>query len=75
MFDLLSVFPDTEITLTVESRSHQFLVAIDGRSEKCAEGTVLSIRKTDFPVRVVKRHEHKYFHTLREKMMWGMDRR
>ncbi len=66
---------DTEITLTVESRSHQFLVAIDGRSEKCAEGTVLSIRKTDFPVRVVKRHEHKYFHTLREKMMWGMDRR
>lgn len=66
---------DTEITLTVESRSHQFLVAIDGRSEKCAEGTVLSIRKADFPVRVVKRQDHKYFHTLREKMMWGADRR
>ena len=62
---------DAEISLTVESRSHQFLVAIDGRSEKCAEGTVLSIRKTDFPVRVVKRHDHTYFHTLRDKMMWG----
>ena len=66
---------DAEITLTVESRSHQFLVAIDGRSEKCSEGTVLTIRKAKFPVRVVKRFDTKYFHTLRQKMMWGKDTR
>ena len=34
---------DREITLDVESRSHNFLVAIDGRSESCRETTRLTI--------------------------------
>ena len=51
----------SEITLTVESRSHNFLIAIDGRSEKCND------------VKVVKRSDQRYFNTLREKMMWGID--
>ena len=35
---------DAVVRLRVESRNHNFLVAIDGRSEKCAEGTTLTIR-------------------------------
>jgi len=66
---------DAEITLTVESRSHNFLVAIDGRSEKCEEGTRLTIRKAPYDIRIVKRISHRYFSTLREKMTWGMDGR
>ena len=38
---------DWEITLDVESRSHNFLVAIDGRSETCKETTQLTIRRYD----------------------------
>ena len=34
---------DWEITLEIESRSHNFLVAIDGRSESCKEATRLHI--------------------------------
>ena len=66
---------DWEITLDVESRSHKFLVAIDGRSETCREGTRLSIRKADYNIKVVKRPNHVFFHTLRDKMMWGADGR
>ena len=33
------------IELEVESRSHNFLVAIDGRSEKCKEGVKLTLRR------------------------------
>ena len=66
---------DWEITLDVESRSHNFLVAIDGRSETCREGTRLVIRKANYQIKVVKRPEHIFFHTLREKMMWGADSR
>ena len=66
---------DWEITLDVESRSHNFLVAIDGRSETCREGTRLSIRKADYNIKVVKRPNHVFFHTLRDKMMWGADGR
>ena len=66
---------DWEITLDVESRSHNFLVAIDGRSETCSEGTRLTIRKADYKIKVVKRPNHVFFHTLRDKMMWGADGR
>ena len=66
---------DWEITLDVESRSHNFLVAIDGRSETCREGTRLTIRKADYKIKVIKRPNHVFFHTLRDKMMWGADGR
>ena len=64
---------DSEISLTVESRSHNFLIAVDGQSEKCAESTVLRIRKAPYAVNIVKRSSQSYFATLREKMMWGAD--
>ena len=66
---------DSEITLEVESRSHNFLVAIDGRSEKLLESTRLTIRKAPYTINIVKRDSRSYFSTLREKMMWGADHR
>lgn len=70
------VIPDTsEVSLTVESRSHNFLVAIDGRSEKCMETARLTIRKAPYTIKIVKRNGRRYFSTLREKMMWGLDSR
>lgn len=68
------VIPDSaEITLDVESRSHSFLVAIDGRSEKCGEGTRITLRRAPYNIQVVKRSGTRYFSTLREKLMWGAD--
>lgn len=70
------VIPDcTVIKLKVESRSHNFLVAVDGQSAKCSEGTTLTIRKASYGVKVVKYGNKDYFSTLREKMMWGVDSR
>ena len=70
------VLPDSAvIELDVESRSHSFLVAIDGRSEKCKEGTKLTLRRAPYDIHVVKRPDHRYFNALREKMMWGIDAR
>lgn len=66
---------DSEIQLTVESRSHSFLVAIDGRSVKLHEGTKVTIRKAPHAVNIVKLQNKHYYSTLREKMMWGMDGR
>lgn len=70
------VLPDTaQIELTVSSRSHTFLVAIDGCSGKLPEGTTLRLSRAPYTVKVVKRSSTRYFATLREKMMWGMDSR
>jgi NAD+ kinase len=64
---------DWELTLDVESRSHNFLVAVDGRSESCKETTRLTICKADYSIKVVKRYNHIFFDALRNKMMWGAD--
>ena len=68
------VIPDSsQIELTVSSRSHTFLVAIDGRSSKMPEGITLRLRRADYAARIVKRSGTRYFATLREKLMWGAD--
>ena len=70
------VLPESAvIELEVESRSHHFLVAVDGRSEKCKEGTKITLRRAPYDIKVVKRSGHRYFNSLREKMMWGADAR
>jgi len=66
---------DVEISLTVESRSHNFLVAIDGRSESCQDSVMLTIRKAPYRVIVLKRPETTFLHTLRSKLFWGSDAR
>ena len=66
---------DSEIKLKVASRSHNFLVAVDGNSASLDDGTTVLIRKASSPVRIVRFSDHRYFATLREKMMWGVDQR
>ncbi len=61
------------ITLNVESRSHNFLVAVDGRSSTFSEGSKVTVRKADHTIKVVKLQDKRYYSTLREKMMWGAD--
>lgn len=71
----IAIRDDWKITLDVESRSHNFLVAVDGRSETCKESNQLTIQKADYCIKVVKRFGHTFFDTLRTKMMWGADGR
>lgn len=66
---------DSEIELTVESRSHNFLIAIDGRSQSYEEGITLRIKKAPHCVKSITKPGHSYFKTLRHKMMWGADNR
>ena len=66
---------DAVITLEVESRSHNFLVAADGRSAKCDEGQILTVRRSPYDAHIIKPKKMTYFSTLRQKMMWGADTR
>lgn len=63
------------ITLDIESRSHNYLVAIDGRSERMTEETRLIIRKAPHSIKIVKQRNQRYFSTLREKLMCASIRR
>ena len=63
----------TRITLKVASRSHNYLVAIDGRNESCNECTTLTLRKADHNIKIVRIKGQTFFKTLHDKMMWGAD--
>lgn len=70
------VINDTSvIELEVCSRSHNFLVAVDGRSMKMAEETRLTICKAPYTIKLIKLESQRYFSTLHEKLMWGADTR
>ena len=71
----LVICDEWEIELHVESRSHNFLVSTDGRSESCKETTQLIISKAPYTIKVVKRQTHSFFDTIRTKLMWGADTR
>ena len=63
------------IRLDVSSRSHSFLVSIDGNSFSCPEHTAIEISRAPFRISVIKPAKGDFFATLREKMFWGTDSR
>ena len=70
------IVPDTWVfELEVHSRSQCYLVALDGRSKVLELETKLKIRKADFTVKVIKQLNHTFFDTLKNKLMWGVDKR
>ncbi len=66
---------DWEIELEIESRNNSFLISLDGRSEVLDSKTRLHISKAGYTVKVAKRNNYTYFQTLRNKLMWGADKR
>lgn len=71
----LVVNDDEVITLEIRSRSNNFLLSLDGRSIVLDAGSKVTIHKAPFVIRVVKRYNHNFTDTLRNKLMWGADKR
>lgn len=70
------VVPDHHsITLSVEGRGLHFLASVDSQSQPIYFSALLKIRKAPFNVKTVRLKEHSFFSTLRNKLMWGADKR
>ena len=67
----LMLHGDATVTLSVESREHQFLLSVDGRSETCAAGVEILVRRAPYRVRVVRRPDGSFYNTLRKKLQWN----
>jgi len=66
---------DSIITFEVEGRSDHFLCTLDSRFEQIGTTHQLAIRKADFTLNIIRPHQRNFLSTLREKLMWGIDRR
>ena len=70
------LIPDEwQLTLHIDSRNHNYLVAVDGRNYTCSDETVLDIRRGRHAIRIVKRRGQDFFKTLRKKLGWGAEQR
>ncbi len=63
------------IKLKVEATEPDFLISLDSESTTIDQSTAIEISKADFRVGLVRFEKHDYFDTLRNKLMWGIDRR
>ena len=63
------------ITLKVEGRSPNYLVTLDSRSEVVESNIELTIKKADFSAHLIKLENQSFFTTMRNKLLWGLDKR
>lgn len=66
---------DVTIRLRIHGRSNEFLVALDSRSRVIYPGEEIEIKKAPFRFRLLQVPGHTYLDTLRNKLMWGLDKR
>lgn len=66
---------DVEITLKMDGRSDSFLVTMDNRTTTLDRLVEIKMRKAQFPIRMLKLHTNNFYHTIRNKLMWGVDKR
>jgi NAD+ kinase len=63
------------LSFEVKSRSKNFMLSLDSRSEIVDESTKIVLRKASFVARLVKMNDDRFFDTLRSKLSWGLDMR
>lgn len=70
------VVPDhMPIKLSGEGRSRGFLASLDGHSVSVKQGEELFVSKADYMVNVIKFEDNNFLDTIRNKMLWGIDKR
>ena len=64
-----------EIKVKVEGRAKQFLVALDSRIQTMDAGLELTIKKESFKINMIETETQDFSSTLRNKLLWGLDKR
>ncbi len=66
---------DTEIRLKVSGREEYYLVSLDSRIASVRNDSILTIKKTNFKINMVEITNETFLKTLRNKLLWGEDKR
>ena len=70
------VIPNScKIKLKVTSREEQSLISLDSRIYSVPNGTEISLSLADFTIALVETKNETFAKTLRNKLMWGLDKR
>lgn len=70
------VVPDhMPIKLTIEGRNRNHLISLDGISKNIRQDETVTVHKADFLINVIKFEDNNFLDTIRNKMLWGNDKR
>lgn len=66
---------DTKISLQVSGRENNFLVSMDSRIATVKNGTIITVYKAPFTIKLVEMDGNGFIKALRKKLLWGEDKR
>jgi NAD+ kinase len=70
------VVPDhMPIKLTIEGRERNYLISLDGDSKHIKNNQEVMVYKADYMINVIKFADNNFLDTIRNKMLWGIDKR
>ena len=71
----LVISDDTVIRLKVSGREENHLVSLDSRIASIENGREIQIKKAGFTVKMIEYTSESFLKTLRNKLLWGEDKR
>lgn len=71
----LVVSDDTVVRLKVSGREENHLVSLDSRIITLQNGKEITIKKASFSIKMIEYNSESFLKTLRNKLLWGEDRR
>jgi len=70
------VLPDSAVLqLSVDTRDSQFQLAVDSKTIDLDVDAAVTIRKAAYSLKMIRIENISFYSTLRNKLMWGADRR
>jgi NAD+ kinase len=66
---------DSVLSFEIEGRTESFLCTLDSRYEAIDTSYQLAVRKEEFTVGLLRINDVNFLSTLRNKLMWGLDKR
>jgi NAD+ kinase len=63
------------LSFKVAGRNESFNISLDSRTSQIHSGSEISIKKADFRFNLITFEGQHFFETLRNKLLWGLDRR
>ncbi|MDB3887422.1 NAD kinase [bacterium] len=66
---------DKKITLKMEGRTEEVLLGVDSNSYSVPLKRELNIQTSNKSIQLIRLNEYSYLSTLRNKLMWGFDKR
>ena len=65
----------SRLKLTIDADNSPYLISLDSRKIKTSKQIDINLVKGDFTFNLIKLNEDNFFSTIRNKLMWGIDKR